>query len=160
MAINPISTPKDIAKDKVDEKEDEQRNCDLNKKYVAKLIPDLGKSPGDKSMAQQHPKFPSFSDAISVQYDPQGVRGRYCVASRDIEPGELVAVETPFVWMLDKDSTKAHCWHCFRSVLAPVPCSNCAGRYSCYERLGGHFLILFRLIRFQELIRSFFLTVL
>jgi len=53
-------------------------------------------------MAQQHPKFPSFSDAISVQYDPQGVRGRYCVASRDIEPGELVAVETPFVWMLDR----------------------------------------------------------
>jgi hypothetical protein len=44
--------------------------------------------------------------------------------------------------------------------LAPVPCSNCAGRYSCHERLGGHFLILFRLIRFQELIRSFFLTVL
>ena len=67
---------------------------------MAKLVPDLGKaSEKSSSGPKQHPKFPNFSDAISVQYDPNGVRGRYCVASRDIEPGELVAVETPFVWM-------------------------------------------------------------
>ena len=76
--------------------------CDLDKKFIGKLVPDL--ESGEKS--HQHPKFPSFSDAISVQYDPNGVRGRYCVASRDVEPGELLAVETPFVWMLDKEATK------------------------------------------------------
>ena len=99
----------DISKDKVDEKDvDKNSQCDLKKKFVAKLVPDLVKEgqKGEEKSPKQHPKFPNFSDAISVQYDPNGVRGRYCVASRDIEPGELVAVETPFVWMLDKDSTK------------------------------------------------------
>ena len=93
-------------------------NAHLAKKYVRKLVPDL---------RDAHPKFPAFNNAVSVQYDPQGVRGRYCVASRDIEAGELLAVETPFVWLLDKESARGHCWHCFRPLLAPVPCLNCAG---------------------------------
>jgi tetratricopeptide (TPR) repeat protein len=93
---------------------------DLSIKYVRKLIPDLQ---GD----DQHPKFPNFSSAIKVEYDPKGVRGRYCVASRTIEPGELLAVETPYVWLLDKEAARIHCWHCFRPVLAPVPCFQCAG---------------------------------
>ena len=90
----------------------------LEKKFVRNLVPEL---------KEPHPKFPNFSNSISVQYDPEGVRGRYCVASRDIEAGELLAVETPFVWLLDKDSCRAHCWHCFRPLLAPVPCPQCAG---------------------------------
>ena len=80
-------------------------------------------------LPEGHPKFPTFSNSITVEYDPEGVRGRYCVASRDIEAGELLAVETPFVWLLDKESCRAHCWHCFRPLLAPVPCPQCAGTY-------------------------------
>lgn len=91
---------------------------DSNDKYLRKLVPDL---------PNPHPKFPSFSDAIKVEYDPQGVRGRYCVASRDLEPGELLAVESPHVWLLDKEASRVHCWHCFRPLLAPVPCLHCAG---------------------------------
>lgn len=89
-----------------------------DKKFVRNLVPEL---------KECHPKFPNFSSSISVQYDPEGVRGRYCVASRDIEVGELLAVETPFVWLLDKESSRVHCWHCFRPLLAPVPCVQCAG---------------------------------
>jgi len=95
-----------------------EKSRDLSHKFVRKLVPDLSKP---------HAKFPAFSEAISVQYDPEGVRGRYCVASRDIEAGELLAVETPFVWLLDKEAAREHCWHCFRSLLAPVPCPSCAG---------------------------------
>jgi len=29
--------------------------------------------------------------------------------------GDLLAVETPFVWLLDKEESRTHCWHCFRS---------------------------------------------
>ena len=97
-----------------------EKSHDLSRKFVRKLVPDLSKP---------HPKFPVFSEAVAVQYDPQGVRGRYCVASRDIEAGELLAVETPFVWLLDKEAAREHCWHCFRSLLAPVPCPNCAGTF-------------------------------
>lgn len=95
-----------------------ENSGDLGKKFVSKLVPDL---------SECHPKFPRFSSAVSVQYDPNGVRGRYCVAARDVEAGELLAVETPFVWLLDKESARSHCWHCFRPLLAPVPCWNCAG---------------------------------
>ena len=95
-----------------------EKSHDLSRKFVRKLVPDL---------KQPHPTFPAFSQAVAVQYDPRGVRGRYCVASRDIEAGELLAVETPFVWLLDKEAAREHCWHCFRSLLAPVPCPYCAG---------------------------------
>lgn len=101
-----------------DEPQPLEKSHDLSRKFVRKLVPEL---------KQPHTSFPALSQAVAVQYDPKGVRGRYCVASRDIEPGELLAVETPFVWLLDKEAAKEHCWHCFRSLLAPVPCPNCAG---------------------------------
>jgi hypothetical protein len=61
-------------------------------KYVENLVPEL---------PNPHPKFPSFSDAVRVVYGGPDV-GRFCVAGRQIEPGELIAVETPYVWLLDK----------------------------------------------------------
>ena len=109
----------DISDMSVDPKTlEEAKSHDLSRKFVRKLVPDLSKP---------HPKFPAFSEAVAVQYDP--FRGRYCVASKDIEAGELLAVETPFVWLLDKEAAREHCWHCFRSLLAPVPCPNCAGTF-------------------------------
>eukprot|EP00093_Oithona_nana_P003709 03709.XXX_1099_2702_1 [CDS] Oithona nana genome sequencing. len=105
-----------------DEPQPLEKSHDLSRKFVRKLVPEL---------KQPHTSFPALSQAVAVQYDPKGVRGRYCVASRDIEPGELLAVETPFVWLLDKEAAKEHCWHCFRSLLAPVPCPNCAGIMFC-----------------------------
>ena len=52
------------------------QDYDPEKKYLRNLTPKL---------PERHPKFPTFSNSISVEYDPEGVRGRYCVASRDIE---------------------------------------------------------------------------
>ena len=56
-------------------------------------------------------------------------RGRFCVADRDIKSGELIAVESPFTWLLDKEEAKSGstCWHCFRSAISPIPCLSCAG---------------------------------
>ncbi len=42
------------------------------------------------------------SDAVSIKYEKE--RGRYAVAARDIAVGELIAVETAFVALLDKAS--------------------------------------------------------
>ena len=89
-------------------------------KYGKDLLPEL---------KERHKIFPSFSNAVQVQYEKS--RGRYCVANRRIESGEMIAVEKPFVWLLDKDETRTHCWHCFRSVIAPVPCHSCAGLVFC-----------------------------
>jgi hypothetical protein len=40
------------------------------------------------------------SDAVGIKYEKE--RGRYAVAARDIAVGELIAVETAFVALLDK----------------------------------------------------------
>ena len=90
------------------------------KKYGQDILPQL---------KEKHKMFPSLSDAIQVNYEKN--RGRYCVANRRLESGEMIAVEKPFVWLLDKDETRTHCWHCFRSVIAPVPCHSCAGLVFC-----------------------------
>ena len=98
-----------------DNKSDKEYN-----KYGKDILPKLNDA---------HPNFPSLSNAIEVRYEKG--RGRYCVARQKINPGELIAVEKPFVWMLDKDESRTHCWHCFRSVIAPVPCHSCAGLVFC-----------------------------
>jgi len=40
------------------------------------------------------------SEAVAIKYEKE--RGRYAVAARDIAVGELIAVETAFVALLDK----------------------------------------------------------
>jgi hypothetical protein len=42
------------------------------------------------------------SDAVGIKYEKE--RGRYAVAASDIAVGELIAVETAFVALLDKAS--------------------------------------------------------
>ena len=69
-----------------------------------------------------------FFCAQLLLHSPSG-RGRFCVADRDIKSGELIAVESPFTWLLDKEEAKSGstCWHCFRSAISPIPCLSCAG---------------------------------
>ena len=72
-----------------------------SEKYLENLVP---------SLPHPHPKFPAFSDAVEVRYGGPDV-GRFCVAKRPIEPGELLAVETPYVWLLDKVCLKRFISH-------------------------------------------------
>ena len=34
------------------------------------------------------------------------------MAGREVRAGELLARETPYVSLLDREHTKSHCWHC------------------------------------------------
>ena len=81
------------------------------------------------SLENASPHFPSFSDAVVLQYG-EG-RGRYAVAGRDIKLGELVAVERAVVGGLDQDQRLSHCWHCLRCAQAPLPCLACSGVMFC-----------------------------
>ena len=84
---------------------------------------------GINCLLSPHPRIPRFSDAVRVQYTPG--QGRHCVAARDIEPGELIAEDHPYVWMLDKSECRSLCWHCFEKLKAPIPCKSCAGVLFC-----------------------------
>ena len=48
--------------------------------------------------------------------------------------GELIAVERPHAAMLDRSEARRLCWHCFRALLAPVPCPGCSGVLFCGPR--------------------------
>jgi hypothetical protein len=104
----------------------------INMGQLLKPEPDVEtgwQSPLLPVLAEPHPNFPTFSSCVAVRYEKG--RGRFCVASRNVEVGELIAVETPHVAMLDKAEARSLCWHCFRSLLAPVPCSKCSGVLFC-----------------------------
>jgi len=81
------------------------------------------------SFKQQNEKFPSFSDAVQIKYGEGS--GRYAVASREIKIGELIAIETPFVSLIDKEYSKNHCWNCLLCSKSPIPCETCSGVVYC-----------------------------
>ena len=89
-------------------------------------------------LATPHSRFPSLSDALEVRYEVG--RGRYVAAGRAVKCGELIAVERPYAWMLDRGETKALCWHCMRAMAAPVPCPRCSGVMFCSKKCEYFFL--------------------
>eukprot|EP00096_Caligus_rogercresseyi_P009450 TRINITY_DN3217_c0_g1_i1.p1 TRINITY_DN3217_c0_g1~~TRINITY_DN3217_c0_g1_i1.p1 ORF type:complete len:626 (-),score=140.54 TRINITY_DN3217_c0_g1_i1:828-2705(-) len=79
----------------------------------------------------QHPGYPSLINGLRIEYSPS--KGRYVVADRDISPGELIAVDEPYVWMLDREEARTFCWHCLRKNVAPMPCPNCVNVLFCSD---------------------------
>jgi len=78
---------------------------------------------------EKNEKFPSFSDAVQIKY-AEG-RGRYAVANREIKVGELIAIENPYVSLVDKEFSKSHCWNCLLCTKSPIPCEFCSGVVYC-----------------------------
>lgn len=86
----------------------------------------------------------SFSSSVEVRYSPG--QGRFCVAARDVAAGELIALDSAYASMLDREEARALCWNCFQALLAPVPCQGCSGVLFCSfecekkgrEREGGN----------------------
>lgn len=76
-------------------------------------------------------KFPCATTAFDLVYTPE--KGRYAVATRDIEIGEVVITEEPYAAMLLKAYTKTHCDFCLVRSVAPVPCRYCSGVVYCSE---------------------------
>jgi len=81
--------------------------------------------------SQTHPRFTSLSDSVSIRWG-EG-RGRYAVATRDIQVGDLIADETAFVAQIDKEFSKTHCWNCLTCAKCPLPCESCSGVIFCSE---------------------------
>lgn len=90
---------------------------------------ELQTQPGPVVLSEAHPKFPTFSNCVKIDFADHC--GRFCVATRDIEAGELIAVEEAFAWMVDKAEAKSTCWHCLQPLLAPLPCDSCSSLLFC-----------------------------
>ncbi|CAL4062840.1 unnamed protein product, partial [Meganyctiphanes norvegica] len=83
---------------------------------------------------EPNPTIPAFSRALKLQYSPD--QGRYVVATRDITPGEVIAVETAYTSRIDPhefSSPLSFCTFCLARCAAPIPCAECTNVVFCNE---------------------------
>ena len=85
-----------------------------------------------------HPRLPSASDAVEVRYEA-GV-GRHVVASRDVQPGEVLFVETPLVSTIMDEHVESICLVCLRFTSSPLPCPTCSDVSFCSLACRTHAL--------------------
>ncbi|CAL4126036.1 unnamed protein product, partial [Meganyctiphanes norvegica] len=88
----------------------------------------------------ENPSIPALSNALRMQYTPQ--QGRFLIATRDILPGEVLAVEKGYVTSVnikDPVALQTYCCTCLAHCAAPLPCPECAMVVFCSEncRLEG-----------------------
>jgi len=86
-------------------------------------IPDVLK------LTSNNPKMPAASDAVKVVHEP-GV-GRFVVATRDVQPGEVIFTESPIVSTVCDEHVESICLVCLRYTTAPLPCPTCSDVSFC-----------------------------
>lgn len=85
-------------------------------------------------LKNHNPHIPSFSDALKVNYSL--LRGRYLTATRDISPGEVVAIEKGYVCIPNTTwpILRSRCTVCLSRCHNPIPCPTCARVVFCSEK--------------------------
>ncbi|XP_012538700.2 SET and MYND domain-containing protein 4 isoform X1 [Monomorium pharaonis] len=76
-------------------------------------------------------EVPCASDAVAIEYNERC--GRHVVATRDIRPGEVIAVEKPYSLILQQENGQTHCSNCLRVCWANIPCNYCTYAMYCSE---------------------------
>lgn len=59
--------------------------------------------------------------------------GRYLVANRDFDPGEIIFVENPFARVINLNNVHMYCSHCFATSWSTIPCDHCSWCMYCSE---------------------------
>ena len=70
-------------------------------------------------LEDRNPKYPAIANCIQFRY--QSGRGRYAVATRDIDVGEFICVEQPTVSRILPEFSGSNCSNCFRYIGQIVP---------------------------------------
>ena len=83
------------------------------------------------SVDKMNTTFTSLTDDCEVVFSPD--RGRYIVAKRDIKPGEVILVESPYASVLVPEYRWSHCHHCMSRTVSTIPCTQCSCALYCSE---------------------------
>ncbi|XP_053987959.1 SET and MYND domain-containing protein 4 [Hylaeus volcanicus] len=78
-------------------------------------------------MKDYNPLYPSCSKAVEIR-DDGGDIGRHAVATKNIEPGEILVVEKPHCAFLLAEYRLTHCHSCLSRIFVPTPaaCNTCS----------------------------------
>ncbi|XP_054001166.1 SET and MYND domain-containing protein 4-like [Hylaeus anthracinus] len=115
----------------------------LNEKLISKE--EMGKSYNSKEqndakcknkspfpvLKTRNIKIPCISDALTLMYNKQ--YGRHIVATRKINPGEIIAIEKPYSLLLSPANMYTHCSNCLELSWANIPCDYCIYAMYCSE---------------------------
>lgn len=77
-------------------------------------------------MENCNPVYPACSKAVNIK-DEGGDIGRHAVATKNIEPGELLVIEDPHCSFLLAEYRLTHCHYCLSRIFVPMP----AACYTC-----------------------------
>lgn len=122
----------------------------LNKQNSEKYFFDL-----PKLSSPPNPLIQCASDSVEIK-DTE-LMGRHVVATKDISPGDVIALERPFAKILLRTHLSNHCYHCLALCYNLIPCPQCtrvlfcskicldeaAEQYHEYECPILHFLYMF-----------------
>lgn len=75
--------------------------------------------------------FPCLANVLKIQTDKKF--GRYVVAKTDIDVGQTLLLEDPFVFVMDI-SDRTLCFTCSKAVKNFIPCRNCVCAMFCDEQ--------------------------
>ncbi|KAK0175758.1 hypothetical protein PV327_009484 [Microctonus hyperodae] len=76
-------------------------------------------------------EIPGASSAIAINYSEEF--GRHIVATRDIEPGELIVAQKNYSWVLDPEKYYSNCWNCSKQTWCGISCDYCVEAIYCCE---------------------------
>ncbi|XP_029038440.2 SET and MYND domain-containing protein 4-like isoform X2 [Osmia bicornis bicornis] len=82
-------------------------------------------------LKQCNKEVPCASDAITIKYNQK--YGRHIVATRDINIGEIIAIEKPYSLILNPNNLQTHCSNCLEVCWANIPCNYCIYAMYCSE---------------------------
>lgn len=94
------------------------RNSKLYKYYCEEL-----------SNFSRQEKVPCASQSIKIVYDKKW--GRHVVATQDIPPGEIIAIEENFCTLTNVDGKYLACSYCNQFTWVSFPCENCIDDVYC-----------------------------
>jgi SET and MYND domain-containing protein 4 len=78
-----------------------------------------------------HEKIPFVANCIEVKEDEK--YGRYVVTNRNLEPGDIIAIDEPVYKFVDKEVFDRHCANCLKSNdLSLIPCVGCTYSECCF----------------------------
>lgn len=82
-------------------------------------------------LRQSNRKYSSAADAINIQHSK--TFGRHMIATRNIEMGEVLVVESPYVKLVAKEKAYLHCAYCLKLAFSTIPCDYCINTIYCSD---------------------------
>ncbi|CAL4100071.1 unnamed protein product, partial [Meganyctiphanes norvegica] len=78
-----------------------------------------------KDLGERNPVIPNLSNAVTMRYTAD--QGRFLVAQRNIQPGEMLVAEKAqsSSLLVQEDVLSSRCTTCMTSCHNPIPCPNC-----------------------------------